>query len=187
MDKKVLKERLDEAVKKIKQNSKDINLADRLIDDLLMINSEMSVEPLAFDSGKILKTFKGNSYEIILSDKGAIYHEYGGYAIFVQGNYKALFDSIVAMGEHLEDKKEELLVDEMAIALRFPLLVFSDINLFYDSINMIFDFLSKKQKEASSELSDETVLEDMQFKEASLTLEKIKEEISDNNSQSSDK
>ena len=52
MDKKILKERLDDLVNQIKTNSKDAHFAKKLIDDLLSVKGQMMVEPTELDCGK---------------------------------------------------------------------------------------------------------------------------------------
>lgn len=189
MDKKILKERLDELVKQIKVNSKDAHFADKLIGDLLSIKGQMSIDPIALDCGKEVDEWKGQTFRITLTDKGVLYHEYGGYSVFVTPNNEALYDVlsdlVVNKDEYAElegEKKEnfESLLTIIAYNVSLPRIAFLDKDFPQEIAIKTMEFLRKMYDDLmDKELQDETPTEDAEFKEATLALEDLKESAKD--------
>ena len=102
MDKKVLKERLDEVKNQLRTNAKDVHFFDKLIDEALSLKGQMGVEPIALDCGKEEDEWAGETFRIKLTNKGVLYHEYGGYSVFVTPNNEALYNALVDLVENKE-------------------------------------------------------------------------------------
>lgn len=189
MDKKILKERLDDLVKQIKVNSKDAHFADKLIGDLLSVKGQMSVEPIALDCGKEVDEWRGETFRITLTDKGVLYHEYGGYSVFVTSNNTALYDVLADLVENKEEyaelegeKKEnfESLLAIIAYNVSLPRIAFLDKDFPQEIAIKTIEFLRKTYDDLMNrELQDETPNEDANFKEATLALEDLKESAKD--------
>lgn len=189
MEKKVLKERLDELVKQIKVNSKDAHFADKLIGDLLSVKGQMGVEPIALDCGKEVDEWRGETFRITLTDKGVLYHEYGGYSVFVTPNNTALYDVlsdlVVNKDEYavLEDEKKENFESLLAIIaynVALPRIAFMDKDFPQEIAIKAMEFLRKMYDDLmNKELQAETPKEDAEFKEAVLALEDLKEAVKD--------
>lgn len=189
MDKKVLKERLDELVKQIKVNSKDAHFADKLIGDLLSVKGQMGVEPIALDCGKEVDEWRGETFRITLTDKGVLYHEYGGYSVFVTPNNIALYDVLADLVENKEEyaelegeKKEnfESLLAIIAYNVSLPRIAFMDKDFPQEIALKTIEFLRKMYDDLmNKELQDETPKEDAEFKEATLALEDLKQSAQD--------
>lgn len=185
MDKKVLKERLDDLIKQIKLNSKDAHFADKLIGDLLSVKGQMSVEPIALDCGKEVDEWRGETFRITLTDRGVLYHEYGGYSVFVTPNNTALYDILADLVENKDEyaelegeKKEnfESLLAIIAYNVSLPRIAFMDKDFPQEIALKTIEFLRKMYDDLmNKELQEETVEEDNQFKEATLALEDLKE------------
>ena len=189
MDKKILKERLNDLVKQIKVNSKDAHFADKLIGDLLSVKGQMGVEPIALDCGKEVDEWRGETFRITLTDKGVLYHEYGGYSVFVTPNNIALYDVLADLVENKEEyaelegeKKEnfESLLAIIAYNVSLPRIAFMDKDFPQEIAIKTIEFLRKMYDDLmNKELQDETSKEDAEFKEATLALEDLKEAAKD--------
>lgn len=189
MDKKVLKERLDELVRQIKLNSKDAHFADKLIGDLLSVKGQMGIEPIALDCGKEVDEWRGETFRITLTDKGVLYHEYGGYSVFVTPNnvalYDVLSDLVINKEEYAElegESKEnfESLLTIIAYNVSLPRVSFLDKDFPQEIAIKTIEFLRKMYDDLmNKELQDETPQEDAEFKEATLALEDLKEAAKD--------
>lgn len=185
MDKKVLKERLDDLVAQIKLNSKDAHFADKLIGDVLSVKGQMMVEPLVLDCGKEQDEWKGETFCITLTNKGVLYHEYGGYSVFVTPNNEALYDVLVDLvinkDEYAEldgEQKEsfESLLTIIAYNLSLPRISFMDKDFPQEIAIQTITFIRNMYDNLmNNELQEETVEEDNQFREATLALENLKD------------
>lgn len=189
MDKKILKERLDDLVKQIKVNSKDAHFADKLIGDLLSVKGQMGVEPIALDCGKEVDEWRGETFRITLTDRGVLYHEYGGYSVFVTPNNTALYDVLADLVENKDEyaelegeKKEnfESLLAIIAYNVSLPRIAFMDKDFPQEIALKTIEFLRKMYDDLmNKELQEETPNEDANFKEATLALEDLKEAAKD--------
>lgn len=186
MDKKILKERLDDLVKQIKVNSKDAHFADKLIGDLLSVKGQMGVEPIALDCGKEVDEWRGETFRITLTDKGVLYHEYGGYSVFVTPNNIALYDVLADLVENKEEYAElegerkenfDSLLSIIAYNVSLPRIAFLDKDFPQEIATKTIEFLRNMYEDLmNKELQDETPKEDAEFKEATLALEDLKKE-----------
>lgn len=189
MDKKILKERLNDLVKQIKVNSKDAHFADKLIGDLLSVKGQMGVEPIALDCGKEEDEWRGETFRITLTDKGVLYHEYGGYSVFVTPNnvalYDVLSDLVINKDEYAElegERKENFdsLLSIIAYNVSLPRIAFLDKDFPQEIALKTIEFLRNMYEDLmNKELQDETPKEDAEFKEATLALEDLKEAAKD--------
>lgn len=185
MDKKVLKERLDEIIKQIKTNSKDAHFADKLIGDLLSVKGQMGVEPIALDCGKEEDEWRGKTFRITLTNKGVLYHEYGGYSVFVTPNnvalYEVLSDLVINKDEYARlegESKEnfECLLSIITYNVSLPRIAFMDSDFPQEIAIKTVGFLRKMYDDLmNKELQEETPKEDAEFKEVTLALEDLKE------------
>lgn len=186
MDKKVLKEKLATVVEQIKTNSKDAHFANKLIDDLLSLKGQLDIEPTELDCGKKVNELKGDTYRITLTDRGILYHEYGGYNIFVTPNigaiYQTLADMVVNQEENakLEGEAKEnldLLMSSVGWVLQAPKIALSDAQLTIDIATMVIKNINERYEELSKqELQAETIEEDEEFRQAALAMEEFKKE-----------
>ena len=185
MDKKVLKERLDELVRQIKLNSKDAHFANKLIEDLLTIKGQMMNEPMELDCGKKVDEYKGETFHITLTNKGVLYHEYGGYNIFTTPNNKALYDTLANIVEDkglyatsTEEEKEkiDLAMSAIGYCISIPKIAFSDAEFTFEIAGKTIEYIRKQYDDLmSKELQEETPKEDEVFKNASLAMEELRE------------
>jgi hypothetical protein len=187
MDKKVLKERLDDVRKQLRTNAKDVHFFDKLIDEALSLKGQMGVGPIALDCGKEEDEWKGETFRITLTSKGVLYHEYGGYSVFVTPNNSALYDVlsdlVINKEEYatLEDEKKENFESLLAIIaynLSLPRIAFLDKDFPQEIALKTMSFLQKMYEDLmNKELQEETPKEDTEFKEATLAIEDLKSSL----------
>lgn len=187
MDKKILKERLDEVRKQLRTNAKDVHFFDRLIDEALSLKGQMGVEPIALDCGKEEDEWAGETFRITLTNKGVLYHEYGGYSVFVTPNNNALYDVLVDLVvnrekyENLEGEEKEnfkSLLTIIAYNLSLPRISFLDKDYPIEIATRTMEFIKKMYESLMNEpLQEETPKEDAEFKDASIAIAELKENI----------
>lgn len=189
MDKKILKERLADVKKQLRTNAKDVHFFDKLIDEALSLKGQMGVDPIALDCGKEEDEWAGETFRITLTNKGVLYHEYGGYSVFVTPNnaalYEVLSDLVVNRDEYAKlegEKKEnfESLLTIIAYNLSLPRISFMDRDFPQEIALKTMEFLRKMYEELMEQpLQEETPKEDAVFKEATMALEELKESLDD--------
>lgn len=187
MDKKILKERLADVKKQLRTNAKDVHFFDKLMDEALSLKGQMGVEPIVLDCGKEEDEWAGKTFRITLTDKGVLYHEYGGYSVFVTPNNTALYDVlsdlVVNKEEYakLEGEKKanfEALLTIIAYNLSIPRISFMDKDFPQEIAIRTMQFLQKMYEDLMEEpLQDETPNADAEFKEATLAVEELKESM----------
>ena len=189
MDKKILKERLADVKKQLRTNAKDVHFFDKLIDEALSLKGQMGVDPIALDCGKEEDEWAGDTFRITLTNKGVLYHEYGGYSVFVTPNNTALYDVLSDLvvnkdeyakleGEQAENFKALLTI--IAYNLSIPRISFMDKDFPQEIAIKTMQFLQKMYEDlANKELQEETPKEDAAFKEATMAIEEISESLKD--------
>lgn len=187
MEKQELKDQLSLLVERIKANSKDAHFAKSLIDDLLSVKGQMTVEPTELDCGNKVDEYKGSSYRITLTTKGVLYHEYGGYNIFVTPNIKGIYDILADIvtnkdkyaGYDGEDKERITLAQSAVVwVLQSPKVALTNETLTYEIASSIVAHVQKIADEAfGQDLQDEDVEKDEMFRSATVAMESIKDEM----------
>jgi hypothetical protein len=187
MEKKELKERLNEVKKQLRTNAKDVHFFDRLIDEALSLKGQMGVDPIALDCGKEENEWAGETFRITVTNKGVIYHEYGGYSVFVTPNNEALYNTLVDLVENkekyakLEGEEAEnfsALLTIIAYNLSLPRISFMDREFPQEIAIRTMEFIRKMYEDLmNKELQEETPKEDAEFREATEALEGLKEGV----------
>lgn len=187
MDKKVLKDRLDEVKNQLRTNAKDVHFFDKLIDEALSLKGQMGVDPIALDCGKEEDEWRGETFRITITNKGVIYHEYGGYSVFVTPNNEALYSVLVDLVENkekyakLEGEEAEnfsALLTIIAYNLSLPRISFMDREFPQEIAIRTMEFIRKMYDDLmNKELQEETPIEDAEFREATEALEALKESV----------
>ena len=189
MDKKILKERLADIKKQLRTNAKDVHFFDKLIDEALSLKGQMGVDPIALDCGKEEDEWAGETFRITLTNKGVLYHEYGGYSVFVTPNNAALYEVLSDLvtnkenyakleGEQAENFKALLTI--IAYNLSLPRISFMDKDFPQEIAIRTMEFLRKMYDDLmNKELQEETPKEDAEFKDATMALEELKDSLDD--------
>lgn len=156
--------------------------------------TKKAVEPILLDCGKVIegKSFKGTTFELVKSNKGILYHVFGGFSIFVTPNNVALYETLNDLIENQEmynklegNEREDfdLNISAITYVLDIPLFAFSSAEFTFEIAEKVVKFLQKTYDDAMSQpLQEETVGEDQEFKDAVLGMETIKEALNEENS-----
>lgn len=193
MDKNVLKERLDEVKNNLITNSKDAHWAKNAIDELLSLKGQLEHEPtLVYLPVKDVENkLEGGTFEMsIMKDGTAVYHTYGGLTVVAKPNLTSLAGTIaeyVGSQDYVatlnEEEKELFDLDLSAFGyiMSLPMFAFSNKEFTYSIASNIVEFLRKSADELLNEDLHEETEEDVEmnerFKDASLALEEMKEEV----------
>lgn len=133
------------------------------------------------------QVFKGETFEIQKTERGILYHCYGGYSIFVTPNNKALYQTlnefidietgVVKLNEE-ESKDFELATSAITYILNAPRIAFSDQGFTFDLATFLVQYLQQIADEAeNAPLQYENAEENSQFEEAMVALEELKKDI----------
>lgn len=153
---------------------------------------EKAVEPILLDCGKEIKTWKGQTFELVKSNKGILYHVYGGFNIFVTPNNVALYETLDDLVENQETYNKltgqeredfDLNLSALTYVLDIPLIAFASADFTFEIAERVIKFLQKTYDDAMAKpLQEETVQEDQVFKDAILGLEEVKDALKEENS-----
>ena len=187
MKKETLEKKLKECKEQLKANSKDAHFADRLIDRMLSYKGQLGVEPIELDCGKKVDEWSGETFRLTKTDRGVLYHQFNGYSIFVTPNNKALYETLCDYVDNREEYSKlegelkeqfELQLSAVTYCLSVPLFCFADSEFTYKIATDVIDYLKSTFDSLMEQpLQEETPQLDNEFKEATLGLEALKEEI----------
>ena len=183
--KKELRDELRILINQIKTNSKDAHYADKLLADLLSVKGQLMIEPTELDCGTKEDEWETDTYRVTLTNRGALYHEKGGYSIFVPPAMKSLYDTLAdivvnkdkyANLEGEEKESYETALSAVAYCLALPKFVFSDGDFTYKIATMVVEFIKKEyDRLMNEELQEENVDKDREWKETVDAVNTIKE------------
>lgn len=133
------------------------------------------------------QVFKGETFEIQKTERGILYHCYGGYSIFVTPNNKALYQTlnefidietgVVKLSEE-ESKDFELAASAISYILNAPRIAFADQGFTFDLATFLVQYLQQITDDAeNAPLQYENAEENAQFEEAMVALEELKKDI----------
>lgn len=184
MNKEELKSNLDKVKKQILNNSKDAHFAENLIQELLSIKGQLSVEPLEFNVGKKISEWGNDKFSFVETDRGVLYKERNNFAIFSSTNY-SMYSAIKEIIEELnsedfknksKEDKETFFVAIHAIVhcLGVPKLVFFDAAFMYDMATNVVKYIESLQEQAQEQdVQAETTVEDKAYEDHILAMEDI--------------
>ena len=183
--KKELRDELRILINQIKTNSKDAHYADKLLADLLSVKGQLMIEPTELDCGTKEDEWETDTYRVTLTNRGALYHEKGGYSIFVTPAMKSLYDTLAdivvnkdkyANLEGEEKESYETALSAVAYCLALPKFVFSDGDFTYKIATVVVEFIKKEyDRLMNEELQEENVDKDREWKETVDAVNTIKE------------
>lgn len=130
------------------------------------------------------QVFKGETFEIQKTERGILYHSYGGYSIFVTPRNNALYqtlDDLLSYREKLNELTEqekddfELVSSAIVYVLNAPRFAFSDQAFTFDLATFIINYIRNLTEKAdNSPLEYESPDEVSPFLSVVETLENIK-------------
>ena len=188
MDKKALKERLNEVKKQLRTNAKDTHFFDKLIDEALSLKGQLGVEAIAcgFTQDEVVETLEEDTYRIIVGQNASAYQVKGGYTIVAKNNL-----GLADLLNHLVvDKKEadnllgedkdiyETYLSALTYTLSIPMLAATDQEFMFNMATETIKYLQgQMEKIKEVELQDETPKENMEFEAATMAIETLKKEL----------
>lgn len=184
MDKKILKERLDEVRKQLRTNAKDVHFFDRLIDEALSLKGQLGIEPmLAYvREDDIVDRIDGDSFEMAYTKDKAVYRTRGGLTIIANNNL-GLGGQLINYVETLKDTSDlteeqkslfEMDLNTSVFIYNAPLFAANDIEFRYKLGELVINYLTELTKKMNNaELSEETTEEDREFFAAMKAVEAI--------------
>ena len=140
-EKRELYLKIEELKDKIVGLTAEENTARELIRELLETKAQIDNTPLILNMGEVENesedVFRADEYEVVKTDRGILYHEYGGYSIFVAPNNKIIYDILsIFLEERTDedgisekernDRKERN--DALSFTLGIPRLAFIDVD-----------------------------------------------------------
>lgn len=189
MDKKILKEKLEEVKKQLRTNAKDVHFFDKLIDEALSLKGQMGVDAIAcgFTQGDVVDTIEQDTYRIIAGKTASAYQVKGGLTIVANHNIGLgqLLNNLVADKEEAselegeEKENYETYLSALAYVLNVPMLAASDQDFMFKMATETIKYLQESvEKMNNMEIQGETIKEDAEFKDAVLAMEEVKDFIS---------
>lgn len=187
MEKTTLTKQLAEAKKQLRENSTDERLFEKLFDEALSLKGQMCVEPLVLDCGREEDEWSGDTFRITLTDKGVLYHEYGGYSVFTTPRHLALYEVLADLVKN--KKKYDSLEGEEKDNLRFilavitynlslPRISFLDRDFALEMADKTCGFINEMcDNLMKQELQEETTEEDEAFKDSAMAIEDVKQKL----------
>lgn len=191
MDKKVLNERLNELIRQIRLNSKDAHFAEKLTDDLLSVHRQkLSEKSYVFDLGAELYKIEKGSFYLAKHEKGVLFHIYNSFDMVIPISNNSLYGTIAAILEERMSEYEKMsdadkqdhdtFVEVVGIILAMPLNILNDTEFAIDIATQVMKRTNEiYEKAINSELQDETVERDADFKQMILATEELKDVLSE--------
>ena len=192
MDKKVLKERLNEVKNQLRTNAKDVHFFDKLIDEALSLKGQLGVNAFAcgFAQDEVVDTIEEDTYRIIAGKSASAYQTKGGFTVVANHNLGLgqLLTSLVQdkeVASKLEGEEREnyeSFLSALAYTLNIPMLAASDQEFLFHMATETIKYLQEQvNKMNDMELQEETPQENAEFEDATMALENLKEELNKEN------
>ena len=137
--------------------------------------------------GKELGRFEGETFYIAEHKNGVLYHVYNSMDLIIRPNVTSGYETLVDLVRNKDlynqltgEEKEafELNISAISYVLSLPTFVFSSSELTFDIAAIIIKFLQKTFDDAMNKpLQDEEFEKDIEFQDAVLGLEEIKNSL----------
>lgn len=185
------KSKIEEIKTLIKNNSKDVHYAQKLINELISLQKQLTHQPTVVNIplDNIVKSYKGDGWEMLYTKYNtAIYRTTGGYTLICKSVFNVLNQTISEVIDYmngninvdLTDDQKKAMETDIALntaVFNLPLLATADLDFKLALIRELENYIDKLQEQISnSELPDETE-DDELFKDYVLGTETIKQKI----------
>ena len=170
-----LKEKIDEMLKSIKENSKDENLANDQLNELMSLKGQLDVKPvrLCVEEKDVLKEYDFDSYRYVRCKGGILYQMAGGYSVYVTPRMVSLYkhlDQLLSLKDDYDNLSEELknaystLVSATQFVMSLPVCSPSSDKMFFGIAGDIAERLNDMVSELmDKDLQEETHEENAEF------------------------
>lgn len=190
-EKRELYLKIEELKDKIVGLAAEENTVRELIRELLETKAQIDNTPLILNMGEVDNesedVFRADEYEVVKTDRGILYHEYGGYSIFVAPNNKIIYDILSIFleeradedgisEEEKKDRKERN--DALSFTLGIPRLAFIDVDTTIALTTCLVENIERAVANSmDAPLQDDDIEANEEFRENALELEKLKKEL----------
>ena len=190
-EKRELYLKIEELKDKIVGLTAEENTARELIRELLETKAQIDNTPLILNMGEVDNesedVFRADEYEVVKTDRGILYHEYGGYSIFVAPNNKIIYDILSIFleeradadgisEEERKDRKERN--DALSFTLGIPRLAFIDVDTTIALTTCLVENIERAVANSmDAPLQDDNIEANEEIRENALELEKLKKEL----------
>ena len=190
-EKRELYLKIEELKDKIVGLTAEENTARELIRELLETKAQIDNTPLILNMGEVENeredVFRANEYEVVKTDRGILYHEYGGYSIFVAPNNKIIYDILSIFWEERadedgiseeerNDRKERN--DALSFTLGIPRLAFIDVDTTIALTTCLVENIERAVANSmDAPLQDDDIEANEEFRENALELEELKKKL----------
>lgn len=175
MEKKELKNQLDEVVAQIKNNSKDAKFADSLVDKLLSLKGQMMIEPtrIRIEEKDVVKEYDNDAVRFVRCKDCIIFQAKGGMSVVIKPTMTALFEHLTVLldmkdrYEELDEegkKSYELLYSATVWMLEVPIFATCSDEMFFGVVNDVLARFNRfTETELNKDLQEETPQENAEF------------------------
>lgn len=190
-EKRELYLKIEELKDKIVGLTAEENTARELIRELLETKAQIDNTPIILNMGEVDNesedVFRADEYEVVKTDRGMLYHEYGGYSIFVAPNNKIIYDILSIFleeradedgisEEERKDRKERN--DALSFTLGIPRLAFIDVDTTIALTTCLVENIERAVANSmDAPLQDDDIEANEEFRENALELEELKKEL----------
>ena len=190
-EKRELYLKIEELKDKIVGLTAEENTARELIRELLETKAQIDNTPLILNMGEVENesedVFRADEYEVVKTDRGILYHEYGGYSIFVAPNNKIIYDILSIFleeradedgisEEEKNDRKER--DDALSFTLGIPRLAFIDVDTTIALTTCLVENIERAVANSmDAPLQDDDIEANEEFRENALELEELKKKL----------
>ena len=170
-----LKEKLNELKAQIKLNSKDAHWAENALREYESLVGQIKHEPVVLDCGKEIDEWSGDTFRITKTNKGVLYHTYGGYSVFCTPNIKSLYETLCdyvdnkdefSKLEGVEKENIELALSALTYCINLPSFICSDSELLFSIAGRVVEYLRETSDKLLNVPLKEESIEDVKLNEA---------------------
>lgn len=189
MDKKVLNERLNELIRQIRLNSKDAHFAEKLTDELMSVHRQkLQEKKYVFEIGAEEYKIERGSFYIAKHEGGILFHIYNSFDLVIPASSQSLYGTLLSVLEEHKNEynsfSEEEKIDHdtyievIGIILSMPLTIFTDTEFAINIATQVMQRIDMRVRQAiEAPLQDETLEEDIQFRDNIIASENAREEL----------
>lgn len=177
---KDIKKKMNDEIAALKTKCNDSKFFDSQIERILSLKGQLDVEEVRFivKEKDVLREYKGDTFYIAITKKGALFHNYGGYSFFADNrNYSSLYQTLAYFVDNLgkenpdltDEDRENMELDFMAKTqiMLAPTWCFSDVDATYNIATVIVKELANMSEQAMEQpLSEEDEQANHDFEEA---------------------
>lgn len=193
--KKDLKEELEKNISALKTQCKDAAFFDATIDRILSLKGQIDTEAvrLIVKEKDVLREYKGDTFYIAITKRGALLHTYGGYSVFVSNrNYNSLYETLAYIVDDMDDAlanatdevRKDIENDMMAKIhiLLVPTWCFSSVEATYEiATKVVHELNAMVERVEELALQDEDDKANADFEDAVMASESIGKQLEEEN------